>query len=146
VPQELANTAWSCAHLLYIHGPLFASISSSSRLRIGQFNLQSLASTAWAFSDLGFGHSPLLAAIAEEALTIMDALEAGSECGVLGLVYALATEGHWNDSLHHAAATALLKRAALLDKPLGLPEMVAPAEPKGRTTEINVEPSGSCGM
>jgi len=50
--QNLANTAWSFAALLYTHRPLLAAIAAQALRSMAQFSTQDLGNLSWAFAKL----------------------------------------------------------------------------------------------
>jgi len=75
--QELANTAWACAKLLWQNLPLLDAIASASRPRLhDQFNTLNMTNTAWAWAALSLTHAPLIDALSAESLPHISEFEA----------------------------------------------------------------------
>jgi hypothetical protein len=68
--QQLANSAWACAKMSYLHVPFLAAIEASSLSIISSFKAQELANTAWSLSRLVFAPAPLRNAISSAAIPL----------------------------------------------------------------------------
>ena len=53
-PQDIGNTAWELAKLLFAHEPFFDAVSQMSATRLKDFPPQNLATTLWGFSMVLF--------------------------------------------------------------------------------------------
>lgn len=68
--EELQNTAWACAALLYRNTTLFSSISESVLAKINEIRIEGfdISSFAWAFARLRLSDAELLDAISDASL------------------------------------------------------------------------------
>jgi len=68
-PQQLANTAWACANMVYCDEPLLDSLASAALRKLTEYQTQDLQNTAWSYYMLKLGDWPLLSAISSQLTT-----------------------------------------------------------------------------
>ncbi|CAK0856138.1 unnamed protein product [Prorocentrum cordatum] len=107
-PQELANLAWSCAHLLFEDPRLQQAIATASMALLPKFVPQDHSNLSWAFAVLREAHVPLLEA---GATAVTERVPEFEPQHLVNTAWAFATLRRQDAPLLNAIAAEALRRS-----------------------------------
>mmetsp|Transcript_9950 Transcript_9950/g.31599 ORF Transcript_9950/g.31599 Transcript_9950/m.31599 type:complete len:370 (+) Transcript_9950:519-1628(+) len=110
-PQEIANTAWACAQLMFFDAPLLHAPSRAAIAPLKGGCVQNITNTAWAFAQLKYKNTTFFNSISSE---VISKLPEYRERDMSIMAWSFARREVRDDTLLDAISAAAIRRRCQL--------------------------------